>query len=101
MPAKSANTAMEPKSRILRLFGKRNNTLPILDFPATNAWGRKVLEATMTHAETKALADASRASMAWSIEGYDGQTHYGDVLKALAPAFLILAAAAGLLVAVL
>jgi hypothetical protein len=55
----------------------------------------------MTHMEIKALEDAGRTPTTWSAEGYDGQTHYADVLKALAPAFFILAAAATLLVAIL
>lgn len=54
----------------------------------------------MTHMEIKALEDAGRTSMVWT-EGYDGQTHYADVFKALAPALFILATAAALLVAVL
>ncbi|MGK2227743.1 MAG: hypothetical protein ACI9GK_001567 [Devosia sp.] len=57
-------------------------------------------EAVMTNIEFKALENASRTAMVWS-EGYDGQTHYGDVLKALTPAFLILATAAGLMLAIL
>ena len=52
----------------------------------------------MTHMEIKALEDAGRTSMVWS-EGYDGQTHYGDVIKALAPALLILTATVALLLA--
>ncbi|KFC62531.1 hypothetical protein FF80_03626 [Devosia sp. LC5] len=52
----------------------------------------------MTHAEIKEIEDA-RASMAWSSESYDGRTHYADILKALTPAFLILLAATGLLLA--
>lgn len=55
----------------------------------------------MTHMEIKALEDAGRTSMMWSTEGYDGQTHYADVLKALAPALLILAAVAALMVFIL
>ena len=54
----------------------------------------------MTHMEIKALEDAGRTTMVWT-EGYDGQTHYGDVFKALAPALCILAAAAALMVAIL
>ena len=38
--------------------------------------------------------------MVWT-EGYDGQTHYGDVLKASAPALLIIAAITGLMLAIL
>jgi VIT1/CCC1 family predicted Fe2+/Mn2+ transporter len=57
-------------------------------------------EVGMTHMEIKALEDASRSSTAWA-EGYDGQTHYAGVLRALAPALLILATAAGLMLALL
>jgi hypothetical protein len=53
----------------------------------------------MTNIEIKALENASRTAMVWA-EGYDGQTHYSDVLKALAPAFFILVTAAGLMLAV-
>jgi hypothetical protein len=53
----------------------------------------------MTHMEIKAIESTSRA-MTWT-EGYDGQTHYADVLKALAPALFILGAAAALMVAIL
>ena len=55
----------------------------------------------MTHAEIRALENTSRANMAWSAESYDGQTHYGDVFKALTPAFIILLVATGLLLALL
>ena len=54
----------------------------------------------MTNMEIKALENASRSATAWT-EGYDGQTHYADVLRALAPATVILAMAAALLVAIL
>lgn len=54
----------------------------------------------MTNMEIKALEAAGRTTMVWT-EGYDGQTHYADVLKALTPAVLILIIAAGLLVALL
>jgi len=53
----------------------------------------------MTHMEIKALENAGRTAV-WT-EGYDGQTHYADVLKALAPALFILATAAALLVGIL
>ena len=55
----------------------------------------------MTHADVKALENAGRTSMAWSPEGYDGETHYSYVLKAMTPAIGILAIAATLLFAVL
>ena len=54
----------------------------------------------MTHMEIKALEDAGRSSMVWT-EGYDGQTHYADIFKALAPALFILATAAALMLAIL
>ncbi|MBE0578705.1 hypothetical protein [Devosia sp.] len=54
----------------------------------------------MTHMEIKALENAGRTSMVWT-EGYDGQTHYADVFKALAPALFILIAAAALMLAIL
>jgi hypothetical protein len=49
--------------------------------------------------EIKALENASRAAV-WT-EGYDGETHYAEVLKALTPALFILAAAVGLMLAIL
>ena len=54
----------------------------------------------MTHIELKALEDAGRTSMVWT-EGFDGETHHAEVLKALAPAFFILATAAALMLAIL
>ena len=54
----------------------------------------------MTHMEIKALEHAGRTPMVWT-EGYDGESHYSDVLKALAPALFILVAATGLLLAIL
>jgi len=54
----------------------------------------------MTNIDFKALEHAERSGLVWT-EGYDGQTHYSTVLKALAPAFLILAAVAGLMLAIL
>ena len=54
----------------------------------------------MTHMEIKAIENSSRA-MVWPAEGYDGQTHYAEVLKALAPALFILGTAAALMVAIL
>ncbi|MBU1336290.1 MAG: hypothetical protein ACK4G5_00995 [Devosia sp.] len=54
----------------------------------------------MTNMQIKALANKGPTAAVWT-EGYDGQTHYGDVFKALTPALFILATAAGLLVAVL
>jgi hypothetical protein len=55
----------------------------------------------MTQAEISTLEHAGRTAMAWIPESYDGQTHYGYVLKALTPAIGILAVAATLLFAVL
>ena len=54
----------------------------------------------MTHTEIDAVEHAGRTAMVWT-EGYDGQTHYGYVFKALAPAFLILAAAVGFMLVLL
>lgn len=53
----------------------------------------------MTHMEIKALENAGRSATVWT-EGYDGQTHYADVFKALAPALFILSAAAALMLAI-
>ncbi|MGV8855574.1 MAG: hypothetical protein ACOH2L_13105 [Devosia sp.] len=57
-------------------------------------------EAVMTNVQFKAIEQASRSAIL-STEGYDGQTHYGDVLKALTPALFILVAAATLMLAIL
>jgi hypothetical protein len=54
----------------------------------------------MTNMEIKALEDAGRTAAVWT-EGYDGQTHHADVVKALAPAFFILATAAALMLAII
>jgi hypothetical protein len=54
----------------------------------------------MTGIEIKALEHAGRTAMVWT-EGYDGETHYSDVLKALAPAMFILVAATALMLAIL
>ena len=54
----------------------------------------------MTHMEIRALEQTSRTGMVWA-EGYDGVSHYGDVLKALAPALFILVAATALMLAIL
>lgn len=54
----------------------------------------------MTHAEIKALENSGRNAINFT-EGYDGQTHYGQVLLALAPALFILSAAAALMLALL
>jgi hypothetical protein len=60
--------------------------------------GTRHAEASMTNIEIKALENAGRTTAVWT-EGYDGQTHYGDVFRALAPALLILVTAAGLMLA--
>jgi hypothetical protein len=52
----------------------------------------------MTNMEIKALEHAGRSTAVWT-EGYDGQTHYSGVLKALVPALLILTAASALMLA--
>jgi hypothetical protein len=54
----------------------------------------------MTSTEIRALENAGRTAMVWS-DDQIGQVHYGNVLKALTPALLILTIAAGLLVAML
>jgi hypothetical protein len=54
----------------------------------------------MTNLEIKALENAGRSTQVW-VEGYDGETHYSDVFRALAPALFILATAAGLMLALL
>ena len=54
----------------------------------------------MTHMEIKAIEEAGRTATVWT-EGYDGETHYGEVFKALAPALFILTTAAALMLAIL
>ena len=54
----------------------------------------------MTHMEIKAIENAARTSAVWT-EAYDGQTHYAEVARALAPALFILAAATTLMLAIL
>ena len=58
------------------------------------------VEAVMTNTDIKALENAGRTAMVWTA-GYDGETHYSNVLRALAPAFFILIIAAGLMLAIL
>jgi hypothetical protein len=53
----------------------------------------------MTNAKTRTIAARNREAVVWA-QSYDGQTHYRDVLKALAPAFFILTAAAALMLIV-
>ena len=55
----------------------------------------------MTQAEIRAFENAGRSTAVWSGESFDGTRHYGDVIRALVPASLILAIATGLLVAIL
>jgi hypothetical protein len=57
-------------------------------------------ETKMTNIEIKALEDAGRYNPVWT-EGYDGTTHYIDVFRAVTPALVILATAAGLMLAIL
>ena len=51
----------------------------------------------MTDIEISTLEHASRTSIAWVPEGYDGQTHFPAVLAAIVPAMLIIAFTASLL----
>lgn len=55
----------------------------------------------MTQAEIRALEHASRSTAVWSNEVYDSSPHFGEVIRALLPAALILATATALLVALL
>jgi hypothetical protein len=55
----------------------------------------------MTRVDINMLEQAGRTATAWIPEGYDGETHYSYVLKAMTPAIGILAIAATLLFAVL
>ena len=48
----------------------------------------------MTQADVRALEHAGRTTM-WSIEGYDGETHYGYVLRAITPAIVAATALVG------
>lgn len=60
-----------------------------------------VLEAKMKQAEIRALEHAGRSTMVWTGDVYDDAAHFGDVVRALLPAALILAAATALLLALL
>ena len=51
----------------------------------------------MTQMEIAALEHASRSTLAWSPEGYDGRIHLGAVLAAMLPAIGIIAVAAAVL----
>lgn len=55
----------------------------------------------MTHMDLKALDHAGNNTALGWIEGYDGKTHYANVLMALVPAAFILAGAVALLVIML
>jgi hypothetical protein len=62
---------------------------------------RKKGYSVMTHMDLKAFEQtSSNTSLGW-IEGYDGKTHYANVLMALVPAAFILAGAVALLVIML
>lgn len=53
----------------------------------------------MTNLESRLQNRTARAAV-WT-QGYDGETHYAAVAKALAPALFILAAATALMLALL
>ena len=55
----------------------------------------------MTQIEIANLEHAGRSAFAWTPEGYDGKTHFTEVLAALVPAVGILAVAGTLLLAIL
>ncbi len=56
----------------------------------------------MTYAEIREIENAGRTGMAaWAPEAYDGQTHYGYLVKATMPALGILALATALMFAIL
>lgn len=54
----------------------------------------------MYDTDTRINANTRRSAQVWT-QGYDGETHYGDVFKALTPAFLILAATVAFMLALL
>jgi hypothetical protein len=51
--------------------------------------------------QPRAIALTQVRSRAWFPQGYDGETHYSEVLRALAPAAAILAAASILMLVLL
>ena len=51
----------------------------------------------MTQIEIDALEHASRSTLAWSPEGYDGRVHVAALLGAMVPAITILGIAAAFL----
>lgn len=55
----------------------------------------------MIQTDIGALDGPSRAGRAWHPAAYDGQVHYGHLLRAATPAIGILAMAAALLFALL
>lgn len=55
----------------------------------------------MFDTDAKTLENTHRPTAQVWTQGYDGETHYGDVFKALTPAFFILATAAALMLALL
>jgi hypothetical protein len=90
---------MEPKPITVRLSSVRC----IAQVTSSRQCAVRLLcqgEADMTNMEIKALEHAGRTAMAWT-EGYDGESHFADVLKALAPALFILVAATALMLALL
>jgi hypothetical protein len=48
----------------------------------------------MTYMQQTNVEHRARAAVAWATEGYDGRSHYREVLIALVPAFSIILAAA-------
>jgi hypothetical protein len=55
----------------------------------------------MTHLEMTNIEHASRTATAWAPESYDGETHYGTLLTAVAPALFIIGVAAAMLFALI
>lgn len=55
----------------------------------------------MSQTEINALEHAGRTAMAWSSDGYDGHIRYGDLIKALVPAMILLSIATALLLTIL
>jgi hypothetical protein len=53
----------------------------------------------MTDMKMNAIEHASRLPVLW-VQGYDGKTHYGDVIKAIAPAVFMLAIIAAVMVTI-
>ena len=55
----------------------------------------------MTQIEIANLEHAGRSAFGWTPEGYDGKTHFTELLAALVPAIGILVVAGTLLFAIL